>query len=146
MADLTLTITEAVTLNGTSHGATNTQTITGITDVLHRIVDVPTSGYIDLVNFATAASGVAIADGTAKHIRITNLDASNFVTLRVREDAVQEYFVRIEAKDSFILGNSVADANDEGNGAAGQLSMTSIDEIEALANTASCEVEIFIAS
>ena len=144
MADLTLTITEAVTLNGTSHGATNTQTITGVTDVLHRIVDVPTSGYIDLANFASAASGVAIADGTAKHIRITNLDATNFVTLRVRETNVQEYFVKIEAKDSFILGNSVVDANDEGTGAAA--SLTNIDEIEALADTASCEVEIFIAS
>ena len=144
MADLTLTITEAVTLNGTSHGATNTQTITGVTDVLHRIVDVPTSGYIDLVNFAAAASGVAIADSTAKHVRITNLDATNFVTLRVRETSVQEYFVKIEAKDSFILGNSVADANDAGTGASA--SLTNIDEIEALADTASCEVEIFIAS
>ena len=144
MADLTLTITEAVTLNGTSHGATNTQTITGVTDVLHRIVDVPTSGYIDLVNFASAASGVAIADGTAKHVRITNLDATNFVTLRVRETDVQEYFVKIEAKDSFILGNSVGDANDAGTGAA--VSFTNVDEIEALADTASCEVEIFIAS
>ena len=117
MADLTLTITEAVTLNGTSHGATNTQTISGVTEVLHRIVDVPTSGYIELVNFASSASGVAIADSTAKHIRITNLDSANFVTLRVREDGVQEYFVKIETKDSFILGNSVADANDAGSGA-----------------------------
>lgn len=144
MADLTLTITEAVTLNGTSHGATNTQTITGVTDVLHRIVDVPTSGYIDLLNFTASASGVSIADGTTKHLRITNLDATNFLTLRVREDGVQEYFVKIEAKDSFILGNSVLDANDSGAGASA--SLTSIDQIEALANTATCEVEIFIAS
>ena len=144
MADLTLTITEAVTLNGTSHGATNTQTISSVTDVLHRIVDVPTSGYIDLENFASAASGVAIADGSTKHLRITNLDASNFVTLRVREDGVQEYFVKIEAKDSFILGNSLIDADDAGAGSSASLS--NIDQIEALANTSSCEVEIFIAS
>ena len=144
MADLTLTITEAVTLNGTSHGASNVQTITGVTDVLHRIVDVPTSGYIDLVNFATSASGVAIADGTVKHLRITNLDSSNFLTLRVRETSVQEYFVKVEPKDSFILGNSVVDANDSGTGAA--VSFTNIDQIEALADTASVEVEIFIAS
>ena len=144
MADLKLTITEAVTLNGTSHGASNAQTITGVTDVLHRIVDVPTSGYIDLVNFATSASGVAIADGTVKHLRITNLDSTNFLTLRVRETSVQEYFVKIEPKDSFILGNSVVDANDSGTGAA--VSFTNIDQIEALADTASVEVEIFIAS
>jgi hypothetical protein len=146
MADLTLTITEAVTLNGTSHGSNNTQTITGVTDVLHRIVDVPTSGYIDLVNFAAAASGVAIADSSTKHLRITNLDATNFVTLRVRETAVQEYFVKIEAKDSFILGNSVSDANASGAGAAGHSSLTNLDEIEAIADTAGCEIEIFIAS
>lgn len=144
MADLTLTITEAVTLNGTSHGASNAQTITGVTDVLHRIVDVPTSVYIDLVNFATSASGVAIADGTVKHLRITNLDSTNFLTLRVRETSVQEYFVKVEPKDSFILGNSVVDANDSGTGAA--VSFTNIDQIEALADTASVEVEIFIAS
>lgn len=144
MADLTLTITEAVTLNGTSHGATNTQTISGVTDVLHRILDVPTSGYIDLVNFASAASGVAFADGSVKHLRITNLDSTNFITLRVRETSVQEYFVKIEAGDSFILGNSVADANDAGTGASA--SLTNIDEIEALADTGACEVEIFIAS
>lgn len=144
MADLTLTITEAVTLNGTAHGATNTQTITGVSDVLHRLVTVPTSGYIDLVNFDAAASGVAIADGSVKHLRITNLDSTNFVTLRVRETSVQEYFVKIEAGDSFIMGNSVADANDAGTGAA--VSFTNIDEIEALANTATCQVEIFIAS
>lgn len=146
MADLTLTITEAVTLNGTAHGATNTQTIGSVTDVLHRLVSVPTSGYIDLVNFASSASGVAIADGSLKHLRITNLDGSNFVTLRVREDGVQEYFVKIEAGDSFILGNSVADANDAGAGAGGHLSLTNVDEIEAIANTAGCQVEIFIAS
>ena len=144
MADLTLTITEAVTLNGTSHGATNTQTVTGVTDVLHRIVDVPTSGYIDLVNFAASASGVAIADGSTLHLRITNLDATNFVTLRVRETDVQEYAVRVDPKDSFILGNSKLDSNDAGTGAA--VSFTNIDTIEALADTASCEVEIFIAS
>lgn len=103
MADLTLTITEAVTLNGTSHGATNTQTITGVTDVLHRIVDVPTSGYIDLVNFAATASGVAIADTTAKHIRITNLDASNFITLRVRKQVFRSTSSRSKPKTRLFL-------------------------------------------
>lgn len=144
MADLTLTITEAVTLNGTAHGATNTQTITGVTRVLHRIVGTRTTGYSDLTLFGTNNSGVETQATQVKHVRITNLDSTNFITLRVREESVQEYFVKIEAGDSFILGNAVADANDEGTGAA--VSFTSLDKIEALADTASCEVEIFIAS
>ncbi len=37
MADLTITITEAVTLNGASRGTTNTHTET-VTQIDHRIV------------------------------------------------------------------------------------------------------------
>jgi hypothetical protein len=144
MADLTLTITEAVTLNGTAHGATNTQTITGVTRVLHRIIGVKTSGYSDMAQFGAINSGVETMASQVKHFRITNLDATNFITLRIREESVQEYFVKIEAGDSFILGNADADANDEGTGAA--VSFTDIDKIEALADTAACDVEIFIAS
>ena len=144
MADLTLTITEAVTLNGTSHGATNTQTVTGVTKVLHRIIGVKTSGYADMAQFGAVNSGVATISNQVKHFRITNLDSTNFITLRVREEGVQEYFVKLEAGDSFILGAAVIDANDSGSGASA--SLTDLDKIEAIADTAACDVEIFIAS
>ena len=144
MADLTLTITEAVTLNGTSRGSTNTQTVTGVTEVFHRIIDVGTSVDLEVCAFSTRKGGGQFADGTVKHLRITNLDATNFIELVITETSVQEYMVKVEAGDSFILGNSVADANALGTGATP--SFTNIDSITAKANTAECQVELFIAN
>ena len=40
MANLVVTITEAVTLNGSSRGSTNSLTVSGVDDVYHRIVTV----------------------------------------------------------------------------------------------------------
>ena len=56
MADLTCTITESVTLNGTARGSTNTSTVTGVDDIYHRIVTVPSGGDTTLVNFHAAVS------------------------------------------------------------------------------------------
>ena len=144
MADLTLTITEAVTLNGAARGSTNTQTVTGVTEVFHRIIDVGTAATQEVCAFAATKGGGQFADSTVLHLRITNLDATNFVDLVITETGVQEYAVRIEAGDSFILGNSVSDANALGTGAAP--TFTNIDSITAQADTAECQVELFIAN
>lgn len=144
MADLTLTITEAVTLNGASRGSTNTQTVTGVTEVFHRVIDVGTGATQEVCAFAATKGGGQFADGTVKHLRITNLDATNFVTLQVVESGVQEYSVKLEAGDSFLLGNSVADANDEGTGASA--TFTNIDSITAIAEHAEVQMELFIAN
>ena len=144
MADLTLTITEAVTLNGASRGSTNTQTITGVTEVFHRVIDVGTSSTQEICAFAATKGGSQFADATVKHLRITNLDATNFVELIISETGVQEYAVKLEAGDSFLLGNSVADANDEGTEASP--TFTNIDKITAKADTAEVQMELFIAN
>ena len=51
MADLTVTLTESVTLNGAARGSTNTLTITGVDDVYHRIVTVPSGVDTTLASF-----------------------------------------------------------------------------------------------
>ena len=43
MANLTVTITESVTLNGSVRGSTNQLTITGIEQVMERIITIPGS-------------------------------------------------------------------------------------------------------
>ena len=48
MADLTVTITESVTLNGGARGSTNTLTVAGVDDVYHRIITVPASADSEL--------------------------------------------------------------------------------------------------
>jgi hypothetical protein len=141
MADLTITITEAVTLNGASRGSTNTHTET-VTQIDHRIVTCLHSAEQTVVLFDSAVAAGQIADGTLDYLRLTNLDGTNFVTVRVRGNS-EEYFVKLEAGDSFMLHNSVMDANATGGAS---VSLANIDSIGIQADTASCDVEIFAAA
>ena len=146
MATLTITVTEAVTLGdgSTDRGTTNIQTVT-VDEVDHRIMDVGTTE-IKIIQFAAANGPGQFADGTVKHLRITNLDGSNFVMLRIQQ-ADAEYFVKLEPEDHFILGNTVMDAHEDGDTALGTTeSLANIDLISAKADSAICQVEYFVAS
>tara|TARA_R100000231_G_scaffold101605_1_gene75579 strand:- start:1306 stop:1731 length:426 start_codon:yes stop_codon:yes gene_type:complete len=138
MATLTVTITEAVTLNGASRGSTNTHT-ESITQIDHRIVSCLHSAEQTVVLFDSAVAAGTIKDATLDYLRLTNLDNTNFVNVRVRGNN-EEYFVKLEAGDSFILNNSVMDANATGGAS---VSLANIDSIGIQADTASCDVEIF---
>ena len=146
MATLTITLTEAVTLGdgSTDRGTTNTQTVT-VNEVDHRIMDVTTTE-VPILRFGTSNGAGTFKDGTVKYLRVTNLDSSNFVTLRIQgSDA--EYFVKLEPEDHFILGNSVMDAHEDGDTALNSVAtLANIDTIYADADTATCQVEYFIAS
>ena len=146
MATLTITVTEAVTLGdgSTDRGTTNTQTVT-VDEVDHRIMDVGTTE-IKILQFAAANGPGQFADGTVKYLRITNLDSSNFVALRIQQ-ADGEFFVKLEPEDHFILGNTVMDAHEDGDTSIGSaVTFANIDSIWADADTAACQVEYFVAS
>tara|TARA_R110000822_G_scaffold137941_1_gene275415 strand:- start:1391 stop:1879 length:489 start_codon:yes stop_codon:yes gene_type:complete len=130
MADLTVTITEAVTLNGSSRGSTNTLTVSDVDDIYHRIITCPaTDGGISGTTIANFKAAVNTTDGLsaldivhAKYIRVTNLDANNAVKLSLQvsndEDGAADFSstILLEAKKSFIMGSphdgiQVSDAN-----------------------------------
>jgi len=146
MADLTITLTEAVTLGdgNTDRGTTNTQTVT-IDEVDHRIMDIGTTE-TPIIRFGSLNSAGTFKDGTAKYLRITNLDTTNFVTLSIiQSDA--KYFVKLEPKNTFMLGNSIMDAHEDGDtGMSTAPTLGAIDYITADADTAACQVEYFVAS
>jgi len=141
MANLTITITEAVTLNGASRGSTNTH-VEAVTQIDHRIVSCLHSAEQTVVLFNTAVAAGTMADATLDYLRLTNLNGTNFVTVRVSGNG-EEYFVKLEAGDSFLLNNSVMDANAAGNAS---VSLANIDSIGIQADTATCDVEVFAAA
>ena len=104
MADLTVTITEAVTLNSSNRGSTNSITTTGIVDVLERILTCTHSQTTTVAVFNSTPYG---ADGAldvenCKYFRITNLSTTEdmkvaFVT------ANTNYQVTVRAGGSHIL-------------------------------------------
>ena len=142
MATLTVSISESVTLNGKERGSVNTTDITGVTLVNDRIVSVGTAEQ-SLLLFDSAAAAGQFADATVDYLRITNLDPTNFVSLRVTAGN-DEYFVKIAAGDSFVLFETVMDTDDDAGAATASLS--NIDSIKAVANTAACNVELFVAA
>ena len=89
MADLTVTITEAVTLNGSSRGSTNTLTVTGVDDIYHRIITCPDDVPVTVANFhaTTGTSDSSLDAENVKYIRCTNMDGSNSVNLSLQIDA-----------------------------------------------------------
>lgn len=140
MAVLTVTIKEEVTINGNRHVFENVHTET-VSDIFQRVYGVRHVAESELLSFDTAVSGIAFRDSTLEYLRITNLDSTNFVNIRIT-DANDEYFVKLEAGDSFLLNNSVLDVNDDVASGAATVSYTNIDSIKAQADTATCNVEI----
>ena len=148
MATLTITLTEAVTMGdgSTDRGTTNTHTET-VNEVSHRIMDIPAS-YVDIVKFGAAASAGTFKDASVQYLRITNLDGSTDITLRVSQ-ADAEYFVKLESEDNFILGNSLMNAIEDGDGSSTigttDDALTAIDKISAKSSSGTIQIEVFVA-
>ena len=146
MANLTITLTEALALGdgSTERGTTNIQTVT-VDEVDSRIMDIGAT-YVNILNFGAANAAGTFANATTKYLRITNLHASAFITLRVVQ-ADAEYFVKIEPEDHFLLGNSLMDAHEDGDTNIGTgETLANISSIWAKSSTGTVQLEYFIAS
>lgn len=91
MAVLTLSIKEELTLNGAQQGGTNTLTIASVTQSFKRVVTLPANGgsgntqtTVAVLRDAVTTADGSLADGDAKYVRVTNLDADNSVTLSLQ--------------------------------------------------------------
>ena len=151
-ATLTVTITEALTLNGAAVGGKDTVTIENINDFYKRIITVPTSPETTLyTTHASTVSGSQFDVDLVQYVRISNKDTNNFVAIRVTDANADEFLYKLEAGKSFILGTH---SNDGANGAmsggkaenAGAVPDAAIVSMEAQANGSTCDLEIFVAS
>ena len=141
MATLTVSISENITLNEKQRGGSQTVEITGVNYVDDRIVKVGTTEQ-SLLLFGVSEAAGQFADTNVDYVRISNLSGTNFITLRMTAGD-DEYFVKVPAGDSFLLFDTTMDA-DSAAGVA-TASLANIDSIKAVADTAACDVEIFVA-
>ena len=142
-ATMTVKITEDIVLNGVNQGGTNTQSIGSINEVHKFIKTVDTSTLRTLVLFSgTVAAGTLNADNV-KYIRITNLDDTNYLDVEVM--ATDAFTYRLTAGTSLVLppADSALDAVASGDSGS---SGADLVKIAAQANTASVDVEVFVAS
>lgn len=143
-ATLTVTHTEALTLNGVDRGVTNTLTIASVNEVDHRIMTIPTDALYIVVAMGAAVGGGTFVNSGVKYIRVTNKDDSNFVTLALEASGDAAYF-KLKAGESFVLYSDDLDANNAVI-AHGSVSFGDIVSVKAKANSAVVDLEVFVAS
>ena len=149
-ATLTVTLTEAISLNGQDKGSTNELTIASITEVLQRIIAVPVSE-IEVLAFTDSIPGSATAIGLIKvdvrYIRLTNKDDTNFIQITILSENNNECAHKLEAGHSLMIpisAEGVVDVHDA-SASALTVSFDDITSVTALANTGECDLEIFVA-
>jgi hypothetical protein len=142
-ATLTVRISEEITLNGTVKGSKTKQEISSINEIAERIVTTLTTG-TTVLNLGTAAGPGSFIRNNVKYIRITNLDDTNYVRLALITDAggTPAAHIKIPAQDSFILSTGLAAAEADSDA----VTLDNITSIKAWANTASIDLDLFVAS
>ena len=152
MATLTVTHTEDITLNGQQFGGTNVKSFASINEISKRILTITTTeSTIATFSSAVASAGHYIA-ADVRYIRFTNQDTTNFITLTFRNQDNDEVAIKVDAGQSFVLNadntggmvdvfNATQDAD-----AASDTALGDLTNIQADANTGSCDLEVIIAS
>jgi hypothetical protein len=104
MADLTTTIQEAVVINGSLRGSTNSLTTSNINDVFERIVTCTASVVTTVAVFDTlpSTSPGAIDRDRTKYVRVTNLETVVDIELAV-VTTTSSYTVTLRAGASHVL-------------------------------------------
>ena len=146
MADLTVTLTESVTLQGESRGSTNTLTIGSVESTFERIVTCPASQTTTVATFNSnvygAAGAIDIED--TKYIRITNLDSTNALELAI-VGAATLYQVALKAGESHILGSPDALMLAEADTSPSFGTMADLGSIQVNPGGNAIKIELFIA-
>jgi len=144
---MTVTISESITLNGKNQGGTQTLSIPSIATVSRRIIDVPASE-VEVLTMSTAVAAGTFIESDVLYIRITNLDDTNHVTLLFKNENNDEFAVKLDKGQTFIyngdLSGGVVDTMDADSGAL-SVSLGDLVNVTATADTAACDVEVFVA-
>ena len=150
MADLTTSITESVTINGSVRGSTNSLTVTGINNVFERVVTCDHSQATKIAIFAAEphTTNGAIDVNNVRYIRITNLDANGALTLSVQTTNTN-FIQRLTPATSYVLARAeaVVIGEEDPDAAIG----ATLENVTALiimpeGTTYNPDVELFIAS
>ena len=148
MANLSVTHSEDITLNGQQFGGTNIISIAVINEISKRVLTITTTE-ATIATFSIAVSQGTYIAANVKYIRFTNKDATNFIMLTFKDEDNTEFRVKVDAGQSFIYnGDNAGGLVDtmKSNGAALSSGLADLYDITADADTGSCDLEMIIAS
>lgn len=146
-ATMTVTVSESITLNGKNQGGTQTLSIPSIATISKRIIDVPASE-VEIIAMSTAVSSGTFIESDVLYIRITNLDDTNHVTLTFKDEDSTEVAFLLDKGQSFIYNGDLSGGVENtmhASGSALTVDLNDLVNVTATANTAACDVEVFVA-
>ena len=151
-ATLTVKISESILLNGLQQGGTNSIAFASINEISKRIMTITTNESTIATFSGAVASAGHFNDSAVKYMRFTNLDDTNFITLTFRNQDNDEAAIKLDYGQSFIWNGdnsngmtAVFNATQDAD-AASDTAFGSLTNIQADANSDSCDLEMLIAS
>ena len=142
-ANLTVTINTSIILNGQAINSENILIIEDVAQYDKRIMTIPFSAPTTVIDFSTAVAAGTFIRGDLKYFQVTNLDALNFVRLRMQKNGAATFDVKIDAGKTFMLGNSKESVSAT---AAAFSAFIDADAIIMQADTADVQIEYVVAS
>jgi hypothetical protein len=140
---LTVTINEAIQLNGQPINSENKLIISDVNEYDKRIMTLPTGSEVTIVAFATQVAAGTFVRNNMKYFRITNKDTVNYFRVRVKKNGSDAFDVRVNAGQSFMMGNSLINASES---AAAFVTFDEADSISGQAYDGNIDVEYVVAS
>ena len=148
MADLVVTISESVTINGALRGSSNTVTVADGTSTFERVVTCPHSNVTTIATFNSNVYGSAGAIDleNTKYIRVTNTSTTAAMDLAVVTENTN-YQVVLTAGASHMLCQADTAAIAEVDSSHNFPTLEDITSIQVRPrSTDDVDVEIFVAS
>ena len=149
---LKVKIIEEIKLNGKDQGGVTSFNFASINEISKRIITITTAeSTIATFSAAVASAGHYIA-ADVRYMRFTNEDDTNFITLTFTNEDSDEVAIKLDAGKSFIWnGDNSGGLVDNFNAvtagnAASDTALADVTGVQADANTASCDLEVFVAS
>lgn len=142
-ANLTVTISTQINLNGQPRNTENQLVISDINEYDGRIMTVPTSSEVTVIALGTEVAAGTFIRGNMKYFQVTNLDAVNYARIRVKKNGAATFDQRLDPGKTFMMGNGKLSASET---AATFVTFVDADSISAQADTSPVDIEYVVAS
>ena len=142
---MTVKIEESINLNGQAQGAITSLSVASINEIYKRIVSLDSTNSTNLLAFGVVNGLGQFHDTDVRYIRVTNLDNTNYATLRVVGASSTDFSVRLDPGASWLASvPSTLGMDDFGDNAG--VTLEKITSIAGTSNTAAVDLEVFVAS
>ena len=145
---LTVTLEETITIDDRDYGGKQTVVLEDIYSVDRRLVSIPTSE-VEIVKMGTAVAAGQYVESKVKYIRFTNLDDTNHISLTFKDEGNAEYGIKLDKGQSYIyngdISGGVVDTMTAHTSGITPGTFYDLVHVTALADCASCDLEVYVA-